>query len=131
MLKEPCLPQGFAELKEKLLKRFSEAQYSGSTMESYLRSLSRLENYMKNIGAITYSVEIGKAFINEKTKTGGIDLKSLKSTVRRMNEMIGMTSANTRETQDAPENSSCYTEQLNDYADYLKLRGIRTSSIRM
>ena len=129
MQKESCLSQGFAELKEKLLKWLLDVRYSDSTMSSYLRAIGRLEDFMARQGATTYSVEIGRACIDEKTKIGGIDLKSLKTTVRRMNEMIGMASANLRVRQDNHENPAFFQNQLDGYVDYLRMRGVRKSTI--
>ena len=96
MIKESCLPQGFAELNEKLLKWVSEVRYTDSTMNNYLRALDRLEYFMAKLGVTTYSVEIGRSCINEIARIGGNDLKPLKTMVRRLNEMIGMVSANSR-----------------------------------
>lgn len=120
----------FNETKQKFAEYLLSLGYSKTTVESYLRTLSRLEECMSAHGETTYSGGIGAVFIKEECKEGQSDsaLKENRRVIRRLDDFVkGGYSLRTSTDYSVPD---CFSKDFNGYMEYLRSAGKRESTIK-
>ena len=124
-----CLSQEFTALKKRYLERLSTLHYSNGSIKNSLCVFAYLEKFIEKMGLADYSIEIGRAFLDEMAGIGNPNGKIMRATVRRLSELTETGDFDLREKYVSHECPACLKKQLEDYVEHMEQQGLRRSSV--
>jgi site-specific recombinase XerD len=124
----------WSSLCEKLLTQLRDLRYNNSTLTNYKRALKRIKKFMESHNCADYSENVGNRYIYQwtaQTKPKPESARFIKAVICRLNDALTGTEYISHHTSASLICPGCFSEQVNCYFDYLRLRGIKESTISL
>ena len=122
------------DLSEKLLTQLVNLGYKGVTLRKFENGLKKIRTFMETHNYTDYSEQVGIHFISEwsaTTKPPIRSMRSIKTVINRLNDTLMGKDYISRHSFKVKIFPECFSEQVNQYLDYLQQRGMSKTSIRI
>jgi len=133
-MKHQPQPGNWESVCNRLLAQLHDHHYADSTLTNYRRALNRIGAFLESNNGVDYSEGIGSRYFNEwaaTTKPTPGSVRFIKVVVHRLNDTLAKTGYLSRHTPAPQTCPDCFAEQAGHYFEYLRLRGIRESTISL
>ena len=121
----------FKETKKKFEEYLLTLGYSKTTVAWYQLMMSRLEKFMSKHGEAAYTAGTGAAYLQKGCEAGQSihSFNAKRLAIRRLDDFItGKYVFKASKNKSVPD---CFSEKFGGYIAYLRLTGLRESTIKM
>jgi site-specific recombinase XerD len=125
---------GLIQLRALLDEMLLQQQYSSAGRWPYDDIYIKLERYMGCCKLCSYSAQVGSEFLKytkEKYPSNTEHWKRVNTAVRRFNDLAEGRGYVYIESISSIKPADCFTETVDDYLNYLRIRGKRESSVKL